>query len=166
MEISELQELLLKITPQWHYWVGKPFKSLLDDHISLSMYYCIQTLKEHDETLNMSELALFTHNSKQQITKTVDRLIEHKFAERISDPNDRRIIRLKLTQKGKDYTTHFLSENAGCYQNMFENMTPEEHQDFYHALQTLHDCFCNMHQRKFRSEKEASKKQIRKDECE
>ena len=160
MKTSELQELLLATMPQWHYWISKPFKSLLDDSISLSMYYCIQILKEHGESMTMTELARFTHSPKQQMTKTVDRLTECCFAERISDPSDRRIVRLKLTQKGKNYIEHFLSEKAFYYQSMFDEMTPEEREDFYQALQTLHGCFCNMHKRKqnqSKSEKDASK---------
>lgn len=151
MKPSELQELLLAVMPQWYYWIARPVKSLLDDRITLNMYYCIQTLKEHGESLSMSELARFTHSPKQQMTKTVDRLTECNFAERVPDPNDRRIIRLKLTQQGKAFTEHFLSEKAGYYQNLFEEMPPEEREQFYQALMTLRKCFCNMHKRKNQS---------------
>ncbi len=153
MKTSELQELLLRTMPQWHYWIDKPFKTLLDDSVSLSMYYCIQILKENGESLTMTELARMTHSPKQQMTKTVDRLTECNFAERISDPNDRRIVRLKLTQEGRDYTEHFLSEKAGYYQNLFDEMPPEEREEFYQALHTLHECFCKMHRRKISQEK-------------
>lgn len=148
MKTAELQELLLSTMPQWHYWIDKPFKTLLDDSMSLGMYYCIQILIEHGDSLTMSELARFTHSPKQQITKTVDRLTECNFAERISDPSDRRIVRLKLTQQGKDYISHFLTEKAGYYQNLFDEMPSEEREAFYQALRTLHECFCNMHKRK------------------
>ena len=148
MKTAELQELLLATMPQWHYWIDKPFKSLLDDHMSLGMYYCIQILKEHGESMTMSELARSTHSPKQQMTKTVDKLTEYRFAERISDPNDRRIVRLQLTQEGRDYIDKFLSQNAVYYQSMFDEMPPEERQAFYSSLQTLHTIFCKMHQRK------------------
>lgn len=160
MKTSELQELLLATMPQWHYWIDKPFKTLLDDSMSLGMYYCIQLLKEHGESLTMSELARMTHSPKQQITKTVDRLTECNFAERVSDPSDRRIVRLKLTPEGKAYTEHFLSEKAGYYQNLFEEMPSEERENFYQALSVMHECFCNMFQRKKlqdKSEKNTSK---------
>ncbi len=153
MKTSELQELLLATMPQWHYWIDKPFKPLLDDNINLSMYYCLQMLKEHGESITMSELARFTHSPKQQMTKTVDRLTECNFAERSPDPNDRRIVRLKLTQQGKDYIGHFLSEKAGYYQNLFEEMPPDEREQFYQALKTLHECFCNLHKRKINPKK-------------
>lgn len=148
MKTSELQELLFSVMPQWYYWIDKPFKSLLDNHISLSMYYCIQVLKENGDTMTMTELARATHSPKQQMTKTVDRLIESNFAERISDPADRRIVRLKLTPEGLSYMENFLSEDAVYYQNLFDEMPDAERKNFYQALQTLHTCFCNMHQRK------------------
>ena len=148
MTTTEVQELLLATMPQWHYWIDKPFKALLDDHISLGMYYCIQMLKEHGKSMTMTELARTTHSHKQQITKTVDRLTECKFAERVSDPNDRRIVRLQLTQEGLNYSERFLSQNAVYYQSMFDEMPPEERENFYQALRTLHECFCNMQKRK------------------
>lgn len=143
-----MQELLLATMPQWHYWIDKPFKTLLDDHVSLSMYYCIQLLREHGDTMTMSELARSTHSPKQQVTKTVDRLTECGFAERVADPSDRRIVRLKLTQEGREYIDRFLSQDAAYYQSMFEEMPPDEQENFCQALKALHQCFCHMHQRK------------------
>ena len=104
--------MLLAIMPQWHYWFAKPFKRLLDDGVSLEMYYCIQFLRLNGETMTMSELAATTGMTKQQMTKIVNRLIEHNFVERVSDPDDRRIIRLKIKDKAESYINRFLDRDA------------------------------------------------------
>ena len=42
MNYLEIQESLLKLLPMWNYQIAKPFKQLLDDGISLDMYFaCI-----------------------------------------------------------------------------------------------------------------------------
>ncbi len=45
LEIEQIQEESLGLLPQWNYRIIKPFKQLLDEGISLEMYYCIQILR-------------------------------------------------------------------------------------------------------------------------
>lgn len=144
MENSELQELLLVTLPQWHYWVAKPMKLMLDERISVSMYYCMQMLRAHEKTMTMSEMARSVHCSKQQMTKTVNKLIECRFMERVPDPADRRIIRLGLTQEGKDFLARFYAMSAECFQPMFDRMSPEEQAEFSDALSTMHRIFSGL----------------------
>ena len=40
MQTNEIQELLLDTIPAWHYWFARPFKRMLNDGVSLDMYYC------------------------------------------------------------------------------------------------------------------------------
>ena len=53
------QEELLALMPVWNYRIAKPFKQMLDEGVSLEMYYCIQTLRWYGGTLTMSELARY-----------------------------------------------------------------------------------------------------------
>lgn len=145
MENSELQELLLTTLPQWHYWVAKPMKLMLDEGVSVGMYYCMQILRANGDTMTMSEMARSVHCSKQQMTKTVNKLIERSFMERVPDPSDRRIIRLGLTTEGTDFISRLHAMSAECYQPMFERMTPEEQAQFGDAVGTLHRIFSRMY---------------------
>lgn len=45
MQTNEIQELLLDTIPAWHYWFARPFKRMLNDGVSLDMYYCIQSMR-------------------------------------------------------------------------------------------------------------------------
>ena len=58
-DIRHLQEELLALMPVWNYRIAKPFKQMLDEGVSLEMYYCIQTLRWYGGTLTMSELARY-----------------------------------------------------------------------------------------------------------
>lgn len=144
MDHSEMQELLLATLPQWHYWVAKPMKLMLDEGISVGMYYCMQMLRAHGKTMTMSEMARSVQCSKQQMTKTVNKLIECRFMERVPDPADRRIIRLGLTQEGEDFIARFHALSAECYQPMFNRMSPEEQTAFSDALCTIHRIFSGL----------------------
>ena len=128
MQTNEIQELLLDTIPAWHYWFARPFKRMLNDGVSLDMYYCIQSMRRSNRTMTMTELANFARMPKQQKSKLVDKLVEGGFAERLSDPADRRDIR-------------FLEKDAAEFRAFFDQLEGEECETFCTALRTIHDTF-------------------------
>lgn len=140
-DIRELQIELLSILPQWHYRIAKPFKQLLDDGVSLEMYYCFQILRWLGGTATMSELGLRTQMPKQQMTKMVNRLVEHHFVERTYDPANRRVINIKITDSALDYIDHFLTQNAKCFKTLLEQMDREDRTAFQQAIETITTIF-------------------------
>jgi DNA-binding MarR family transcriptional regulator len=144
METHELQTLLLDVMAQWHQRMIRPFKKQLREGMSLGMYYCIQEIRRHDGDMTMSELARSVQCPKQQMTRTVDRLIDLRFVERVSDPADRRIVRLRLTQEGVNYADRFLAEDVGYLLEMLDAMPREDRDDFQKALETMERIFSNM----------------------
>ncbi len=137
MNIPEVQQLLLLVLPQWNFHIARPFKQILDDGVSLEMYYSLQFLRSVGGAVTMTEFSCLTQMPKQQATKMVNRLVEHAFVERLYDPNDRRTIRIRLTRAGVDYVDHFLSENAGCFRNLLSQMTEEDLEEFGRAIEIL-----------------------------
>ena len=69
MQTNEIQELLLDTIPAWHYWFARPFKRMLNDGVSLDMYYCIQSMRRSGRTMTMTELANFARMPKQQMSQ-------------------------------------------------------------------------------------------------
>lgn len=137
MQTKDFWEILFSTMQMWHYHIAKPFKHLLDDGISPEMYYSIQLLRRHDDMLAMSELAALTRMPKQQMTKTVNRLINYDFVERISDPTDRRIIRLHVTEKALRYLDTFFECQTEYYEDLLKRMSDEDKCKFTDALQSL-----------------------------
>lgn len=154
MQTSEMQNLLLAIMPQWYCYIAKPFKQLLSDGVSLDMYYCIQILNASPGKMTMTDLAKWMHMPKQQVTKLVDKMIERNFVERVADPNDRRIIRLKLTQDAQVYSDSFLETDAVYFRNLFDSMPQDDREAFGHALEVIHKTFIHLTVEKNTSEKE------------
>jgi DNA-binding MarR family transcriptional regulator len=54
----------------------------------------------HHKILSMSELGAHLMIPKPNVTGIIDRLIADNFVERLNDPNDRRIIKVQITEKG------------------------------------------------------------------
>lgn len=137
METEAIQESLLAVLPYWNYRISKPFKHLLDDGVSLEMYYCLQIMRGFDEALTMSELGQRIQMSKQQLTKIVNRLEEHGFVRRIHDPSNRRIVKLQVTEEALDYIECFLHQKAECFREIIENMDEKDQADFKQAIDIL-----------------------------
>ena len=112
METGPIQESLLAVLPFWNYQIARPFKQLLDDGVSMEMYYCLQAIRSFDETMTMSELGQRIHMSKQQMTKIVNRLVEHEFVSRVYDPQNRRVIKVQITEKALAYIKQFSTKNT------------------------------------------------------
>lgn len=136
-EITRIQEALLALLPLWNYKITKPFKQLLNEEISLEMYYCIQTLQWVGEPMSMTELTQFMRMPKQQMTKLVSRLVESGFVRRTYDAADRRVIRLSVTDKAEEYIAKYLTEDAGYFRKLMEAMTEEDLGEFRGAVETL-----------------------------
>lgn len=57
----------------------------------------------HKEGASVSEIARDLSISKSNMTPIIDKLIKENLVERFNDPNDRRVIRIRVTQKGHDF---------------------------------------------------------------
>lgn len=145
MEYLKIKEMLLALLPQWNYEIAKPFKQLQDEGVSLEMYYCIKTLQWGGGIMTMSELGGYTKMQKQQMTKMVNRLVEQEFVERIYDPSDRRIIKIKLTSTAQNYLDHFIEYDASCFRPILEKMNEEDIVIFRKSLEMMLDVFSRLH---------------------
>lgn len=144
MGFLEIQEKLLSLLPVWNYQITKPFKQLLADGISLDMYYCIKTLEWCGGASSMTQLANYTKMPKQQMTKMADRLVEQGFVSRHDDPEDRRVVMLRLTDKAKDFIDYFMEHDASCFRPLLKQMTEKDLEDFGQALDQLLEVFCRL----------------------
>ncbi|WP_297565966.1 MarR family winged helix-turn-helix transcriptional regulator [uncultured Faecalibaculum sp.] len=138
---SHIQEKLLSLLPCWNYQISKPFKQLLDEGISLEMYYCLKTLEWAGGSATMSQLAAWTKVPAHQMTKMVNKLVEQGLVSRCDDPDDRRIVRIRLTEKADEYMAHFLAHKASCFLPLLEQMSERDLEEFSHSLDTLYRIF-------------------------
>jgi DNA-binding MarR family transcriptional regulator len=96
-KIDLIAENLISIHPLLYKSISRPMRT--KSSITPAGMFVLGRLKRHG-TLSMSDIGKFLSMPKPHITVIVNKLIEEKYVERQSDPNDRRIVNISLTEKG------------------------------------------------------------------
>ena len=99
----------------------------------LSAFYNLSNILYHSGKLTMGELSHALAMPMSTATRAVERWVDSGFAQRLSDPDDRRIVRIDLTENGK--RLHEIIENSisRSIQRTMSCLTSEE-QDMLLAL--------------------------------
>ena len=137
MDFFKTQETIIKLLPLWQNKNARPFRQILDEGITYEMYNCMQFLLWFEDGIAMTELAKALQLPKQRLTKLINSLVENGFALRRSDANDRRVIKVLLTDKAKQYIERISSCDIESYKRNFKNMDMEEMEQFQAAVETL-----------------------------
>ncbi|MEI6754949.1 MAG: MarR family transcriptional regulator [Paludibacter sp.] len=86
--------------------------------------YILGMLSKH-EILSMSEIGCKLSMPKPHVTAQVDKLIAEEMVERLFDPTDRRIVNIRMTEKGKE---DFKAIKQEVSQDMRERITKLDEQ--------------------------------------
>lgn len=90
-----------------------------------------------DEGETMGRLSERLGVKQNALTQAADRLVNHGLAERLSDPTDRRIVRLRLTQKGQEWVQERRTRRHFHLQNLWNHLDEAEQKAFITAIETL-----------------------------
>lgn len=85
----------------------------------------------------MKDVALDLCITSPSATKIIEKMVEEKYIHRISDEKDRRIIRLKLTEKGKKTLEKGLSEASKAMNITLEKLSTIERKTFVGILNKI-----------------------------
>jgi DNA-binding MarR family transcriptional regulator len=99
VSIETVIENLISIHPLLTKSFSKSIR--LKSNLNPGSLYVLGALSKH-EVLSMSEIGCKLSMPKPHVTGLVDKLIAENLVERLNDPNDRRIVNIKITQKGID----------------------------------------------------------------
>lgn len=97
LKIDQIAENLLTIHPLLYKSISRPLRN--QTSITPGGMFVMGNLKRYG-MLSMSDIGKCLSMPKPHITVIVDKLIEEGYVERQSDPNDRRIVNILLTEKG------------------------------------------------------------------
>ena len=98
----------------------------------------LHTFEAGDEGIRMSDLARAVSLTKAGLTALVDRLEKRALLERVNDPADRRVIRIKLTKEGeKAFRAAAKVHVAGINEHMAQHLTEEQAQVIVDALEHI-----------------------------
>lgn len=137
MTSIHLTKVMLDVLPLWHYKLVRPLKQYLkNQQISLEAYYCLFTLHQQGP-MSMRELAEQLKISKQQMTQLIDVLFAGDLLTRETDPSDRRLIQIGITERGETYLIQLFSQDAAFFQSLGARLTSDELGELSASLETL-----------------------------
>ena len=79
-----------------------------------------------EEDYPIGELGRNARVKSSTMTDMVDRMEDEGLAERIRDRNDRRLVKVRLTKKGKKTRQEFYKKRRGEFESIFNQLAPED----------------------------------------
>ena len=86
------------------------------------------------EDYPIGELGKNARVKSSTMTDMVDRMEDEGLAERVRDKNDRRLVKVRLTKKGKKTRQEFYKKRRGEFESIFNQLAPEEVHKFVKNL--------------------------------
>ena len=109
------------------------YKELLDIDLYPGQPILLETIFEK-EGITQSELSNLSLKKPATITTMINRLENIGYIKRVSDINDKRIIRLYLTDLGKEKYYQLLNLKRTMSNNIFKGMSDEDISNVYNLL--------------------------------
>ena len=129
MENDYKQELADRFVGSIEYLNRQMHTGRLDEWEGLDMTIPqVKTLilLERMGPLRMGSIAIFLGRALSATTTVVDRLVEKKLVDRVSDPNDRRVVICQLTNEGEIAITRFWRIGRGRIQRVVDLLDVEQ----------------------------------------
>jgi DNA-binding MarR family transcriptional regulator len=95
--------------------------------------------------LRMTEIADALGRNLSSVTSMVDRLVQKGLVERISDPDDRRVVLCQLTEQGRGEITRFRKRARGRLRAIADVLTTEELEQVVSAAEVLARAATRLH---------------------
>ena len=119
-------------------FVRRQADELYKGKISLPQFLVLEFLHKEGES-KMTTLANFMDVTTAAMTGIIDRLVNYRYVIRIFDPNDRRVIKTKLTPKGAELVKRITQQRRRMIINIFGKITELERNDYLSILMRIRD---------------------------
>ncbi len=110
--------------------------------LSVSQCYTLELLAD-GQPRSMRALADETCLKVSSATRVVDQLVSRDLVERMDDPNDRRVCRVRITNAGRSLVSRVRAEIIGEYRVVLEAVPPESREAVIDSLTRLLAVFKN-----------------------
>lgn len=137
--ISEFADKLNQIIPVIaQEFTKRQSNELFRGKITLPQFLILNILEKEGEC-RMTDIAGFLDVSTAAATGLVDRLVKYVYVERVFDPNDRRIIRIRLTRKGEVLVKKITLERRQMIMDIFGKISEKERGDYLRILTKIQE---------------------------
>lgn len=119
-------------------FASRQMNELYKGKITLPQFLLLELLDKQGES-KMTVLARFMKVTTAAMTGIVDRLVRDDYAVRVYEPEDRRIIKVKLTSKGADLVKRINHQRRKMIIEIFARISKEDRQDYLGVLMQIRD---------------------------
>src|SRR5438105_1035977 len=96
--IQDLAEAMSSLKASFYHGQGPAF---MQNGIGMPHFKLMMKMAASDDGISVGELSKSLHVTPGAITQFIDKLVDKGLVERYEDPNDRRVVRIKITTKAK-----------------------------------------------------------------
>ncbi|MGZ7043937.1 MAG: MarR family winged helix-turn-helix transcriptional regulator [Methanobacterium sp.] len=136
--MNKMVDDLYLLFPLFRKKLFKHKKGLKEGQIPRSYYHVLGVLKKRGE-LPMSKIGNRVHISKSNMTSLIDKLVEDGLVERIPDKNDRRVINIKITDKGNDLLKNLRKHSNNEIKKNLSALSDEDMEKLYDSVENIKD---------------------------
>jgi len=104
----------------------------------MPQFIILDCLHRQGET-RMTDLAKFMGVTTPAMTGIVERLVKYQYAERVFDPDDRRIIKIKVTAKGSSLVKRITRQRHQMITDIFGKLSFKDREDYLRIITRIRD---------------------------
>lgn len=139
VSISEFADRIAEVMPV----IAKEFTrhqshELFKGVVTLPQFLVLNFLDNSGES-KMKDLAKFMDVTTAAMTGIVERLVKYGYVERVFDPEDRRIIKIKPTPKGSGLVKKFKEQKRQMVINIFGKLSEKDREDYLRIIMQIRD---------------------------
>lgn len=98
----------------------------LNSDLPASQIKALFAFRDETKFYSIGELRRNARVKRSTITDMIDRLENEGLAERLRDDGDRRVVRVRLTEKGKELRREFYKKRRQELENLFSQLTEQD----------------------------------------
>ena len=116
--------------------ISGTYTSSFREVLSPLQYYTICVIYYYKE-ISMTSLADSMKMPKQNMTKIIDKLFQMDFVKRVKDSNDKRIIKVSLSQAGINFLINHVKLNSETICDSLSKTEDVDIEEFFNALNCI-----------------------------
>lgn len=135
--LSEFADKMNEIMPVLiQEFARRQANELYKGRITLPQFLILDFLDKKGES-KMTQIAHFMHVTTAAITGIVDRIIRYRYVQRVYDPDDRRIIKIKLTASGAELVKRVNQQRRKMIIDIFGKISQLERDNYLKILMRI-----------------------------
>ena len=124
--ITTIENLISEFSKIRRFYAEELQKTLTEENLSPNEISILTFLSNNPSINTSSELVYFLEVSKGLISRSIDSLVKKGLVNCVADVNDKRILRIRLSDQSKELVKKLQTETANINQRIFQDISSED----------------------------------------